>query len=106
MATFASGKHSIALCDVCGFQFKLTELKPTYIRAKPTGLKTCATCFDPDHPQNFVGMQDMSDPQAVRQPRPDNSLPEIRGIVVPVYGTGAAGFVACSGAIGKVAVTT
>jgi hypothetical protein len=74
MATqFASGRHSIAECDVCGFRFKLSELKKVVIKAKVTGIKACPTCWDKDHPQLMLGVYPINDPQAVREPRPDNS---------------------------------
>lgn len=34
----------------------------------------CPECWEPDHPQNMQGMYVVEDPQAVRNPRPDNSL--------------------------------
>jgi len=68
---FASAKHSIAECDVCGFRFKLTELKPLVIKTKNTNILACLACWTPDQPQLQVGMYPVVDPQAVRNPRPD-----------------------------------
>ena len=31
---FASGKHSIAMCDICGFQFKLKKLRSQVVKTK------------------------------------------------------------------------
>jgi len=72
-AQFASAKYAIADCDRCGFQYKLKTLKEIYIRAKKTNILVCITCWEPDQPQNFVGMYPISDPQALRNPRPDTS---------------------------------
>ena len=66
---FASGKHSIAQCDRCGFRFKLKQLKFEVIKTKLYQLKVCPECWDPDQPQLLLGMYPVDDPQAVRQPR-------------------------------------
>lgn len=71
---FASDKIAIAYCDVCGFEYKLKTLKPLVVNGQVTGLKACTTCWDPDHPQLQVGKYPVSDPQALRAPRPDTSL--------------------------------
>jgi hypothetical protein len=73
---FSSGKNSIAECDVCGFRYKLTQLKPLTIKTKITNILACPECWDPDHPQLQLGMYPVEDPQAVRNPRPDNSYYE------------------------------
>ena len=70
---FASGKNSIATCDRCGFQFKLTELRKEIIKTKNYNLLVCKTCWDPDQPQLQLGMYPVDDPQGVRDPRPDLS---------------------------------
>lgn len=73
---FTTGKHAIAECDRCGFRYKLKELKDTTVNDKQTGLKVCPTCWEDDHPQNKQGRYPVNDPQAVENPRPDNSVPE------------------------------
>jgi hypothetical protein len=70
---FASGKNSIAICDRCGFQFKLTSLKKEVIKTKLYNLMVCPTCWDPDQPQLQLGMYPVDDPQAVRNPRKDTT---------------------------------
>ena len=70
---FASGKHSIAMCDRCGQQFKLKKLKMEVIKTKLYQLKVCEECWDPDHPQLQLGMYPVDDPQGVRQPRKDTT---------------------------------
>lgn len=70
---YASAKHSIAECDICGQRYKLTELKKVTIKTKLTNIKACPECWDPDHPQLRLGMYPVNDPQAVREPRPDIS---------------------------------
>ena len=44
--TYATGKYALALCDRCGFRYKLLELRKEW-----TGLKVCDSCFEPKHPQ-------------------------------------------------------
>jgi len=70
---YASGKYAIAECDRCGQRYKLKELKKEVIKTKLFNIKVCPECWDPDHPQLHLGMYPVSDPQAVREPRPDVS---------------------------------
>jgi hypothetical protein len=70
---FASGKNSIAICDRCGFQFKLTGLRKEVIKTKTYNLLVCDSCWDPDQPQLQLGMYPVDDPQAVRNPRRDST---------------------------------
>lgn len=106
MGNYAAGKYAIGLCDVCGFQYDLNELRPTYVRGRMTGIYSCFTCYDPDHPQNFVGMQKILDPQALKTPRPDPSLAAIRAIIVPVSYYSDSGYTSCSTYVGNVTVVT
>ena len=75
---FTSGKNSIADCDRCGFQFKLSQLRKLTIRTNNTEIKVCKECWEPDHPQNMQGMYPVDDPQAVQNPRPDKNLEQQR----------------------------
>jgi hypothetical protein len=70
---FASGKKAIAECDVCGFRYKLKELKQLVIKTKNVNILACPTCWNPDQPQLQLGMYPVDDPQALRTPRRDNS---------------------------------
>lgn len=70
---YASGKHSIAECDRCGFRYKLKELRKLTIKTKQVSIKVCQTCWEMDHPQLQLGMYPVNDPQAVREPRKDLS---------------------------------
>ena len=70
---FATGKIAIAICDRCGFQFRLRNLKEEIIKTKRYNILVCQECWDPDQPQLQLGMYPVDDPQAVRNPRPDNS---------------------------------
>ena len=70
---FASAKRAIAICDRCGFQYKLKKLKALIIKSKNTHLMVCPECWEKDHPQNKLGEVVVTDPQAIRNPRPDNA---------------------------------
>ena len=73
---YTTNKNTIADCDVCGFQHKLKDLKDLYVRRTNTHIKACPECWNPDQPQNMQGMYPVEDPQAVRNPRPDQSFNE------------------------------
>jgi hypothetical protein len=70
---FASGKHAIAECDICGQRYKLKELRKLTIKTKQVSIKACPECWNPDQPQLSLGMYPIDDPQALREPRPDTS---------------------------------
>jgi hypothetical protein len=70
---FASGKRAIAMCDRCGGQFKLKDLKTEVIKQRKYELLVCSECFDPDHPQLMLGTFPVDDPQALRNPRRDTT---------------------------------
>ena len=68
---FASAQRAIAICDICGFQYKLRELRQLIVKGDKTELKACPECWNPDQPQNMLGEFPVDDPQAVRDPRSD-----------------------------------
>jgi hypothetical protein len=70
---FASGKIAIAICDRCGFQFRLRELRELIIKTKQVNILVCKSCWEPDQPQLQLGMYPVDDPQALRNPRKDNT---------------------------------
>lgn len=70
---FASGKIAIAMCDRCGFRFRLRDLQKLIVKTKQVNLLVCQECWDPDHPQLQLGMYPVDDPQALRNPRRDTT---------------------------------
>jgi hypothetical protein len=70
---FANGKNAIAICDRCGFQFKLSLLRKEVVKQKINNTLVCPTCWDPDQPQLLLGQTPVSDPQALRNPRRDTT---------------------------------
>lgn len=89
---FASGRHSISECDRCGFRYKLNQLKKLVIKTKNVSIKVCPECWEPDQPQLQLGMwaNQVVDPQAVREPRPDVSytVSGTSGLQIQPSGTG------------------
>ena len=77
--TYAVGKRAKAICDRCGFEYKLNQLKEEW-----NGLKTCPTCFEPKHPQ-LEPLPHVIDPEALYKPRPSQDVGVGEGFVVVVY---------------------
>ena len=82
---FANGAKSFGFCDVCGFRFPLKRLKNLVVKTKQTQTKACPECWVPDHPQLQLGMYPVSDPQAIRDPRPDTNTWYASGVNVNGY---------------------
>ena len=108
---FASAQNAIAICDICGFQYKLRELRQLIVKGNKTNLKACPECWNPDQPQNRLGEFPVDDPQAVRDPRSDAAeLAASRAHIQPinpslVLGAGQIGQVVIVGAINALVVT-
>lgn len=71
---FTQGKRAISECDRCGQRYKLKQLKELIVRTRNINILVCPQCWDPDHPQLKQGMYPVEDPQALRRPRPDQTL--------------------------------
>lgn len=78
--TFAVGKRAWGVCDRCGFRALLSKLKSEAVAGRRLTNRVCPSCFDPDHPQNWQGRYPVYDPQALRDPRPDNGIQASRDI--------------------------
>ena len=102
---FASAKKAIALCDVCGFQYKLKELRNLVVKGRDTDLKACPECWNPDNPQLNLGETPVHDPQALRDPRPDsNQFAASRAQIIPVRSVVDSGGTIGTGFIGQATV--
>lgn len=62
---YTNGKFALGICDQCGFQFFLNQLKKEW-----TGFKVCQECYEPKHPQ-LEPKRGINEPIALRDPRPD-----------------------------------
>jgi len=114
MARYSAAVNAIAICDVCGFQYRLRQLHNLVRKGKETNIKACPECWNPDHPQLHLGEFEIEDPQAVRNPRPDSAELEVSRDIQwgwnPVGLNGNDGLtpdnLESSGAVGTVTVTT
>lgn len=70
---FANGAKAFGYCDVCSFRYDLKKLKNLVVKTKQTQIRACTACWTPDHPQLQLGMYPVSDPIAIRDPRPDTN---------------------------------
>lgn len=95
MATqFASSQKALGVCDVCGFTFRLRELRNLIEKGRNTNLKACRECWNPDQPQLRLGEFPVNDPQALRDPRPDsNQYAQSRALILPMKSVVGTGFV-------------
>lgn len=73
---YASAKFARALCDRCGFEYKLLDLKKEW-----NNLKTCPECFELKHPQ-LEPTPAISDPEALYEPRPNNDVEVGEGYIL------------------------
>ena len=73
---YAVGKFALGLCDRCGFEYKLNDLKKEW-----NSLKTCPECFEPKAPQ-LEPTPVVNDPEALYNPRPNNDKEVGEGFVV------------------------
>jgi hypothetical protein len=111
MARFATGKYAFGFCDRTGFRYKLKDLVPQVRAGRMTGLMVGRDMLDEDQPQNFLGrLGDYTDPEALRDPRPDTSENASRRLFAfdPV-GSGNAntsGNLVARASVGSVTVTT
>ena len=78
MSSYASGKHAFGFCDRTGFRYKLRDLVPQIEDGRPNGMLVGRDVLDVDNPQWRLGMINMSDPQALRDPRPDGGFHQSR----------------------------
>jgi len=104
MGPYAKGSKAWGICDKTGFRYKLTDLVYEYNNGQRTGLRVGRDVADPDQPQNFVGRLRISDPMALRDPRPDANTAEARGL----FGWRPVGhpLTQIQGAVGTVTVVT
>ena len=71
MATFATGKYAVAICDRCGQQYKFLQLRKEW-----NGLQVCPECFESKHPQLDPSYH-AADAQALPFARPAREEPVI-----------------------------
>ena len=78
MSIYASGKYAFGYCDITGFRYKLSDLVPLIRDGRDTGLRVGYDHLDVDNPQYELGRMSITDPQAIRNPRPPRALADSR----------------------------
>lgn len=77
---YARGKKSRGCCDRCGKAVRYGTLKTETVRGVQTYKYVCRQCWDPDHPQNWVGSNPVADAEALEHARPDQGEAEQRSL--------------------------
>jgi len=75
---FASGRYAWGNCDRCGIRARLLSLRVEFVLGRQINIRTCETCYDPDHPQNHLPKYVQNDAQALREARPDTGAMQSR----------------------------
>ena len=88
MAKFASGKHAFAISDRSGQRYLYRDMKREW-----NGLLVGPDEYEEKHPQ-LGPFRKVSDPQALREPRPEANLTQERAIQ---HGFDPVGFAGISG---------
>lgn len=79
MSSFASEKRAPGICDRCGLRYPLRRMKSESIAGAKVSNRVCRTCWDMDHPQNFLGRVRIVERQGLKDPRPDTGeLAQVR----------------------------
>ena len=78
MSKNASGKYAFGYCDITGLTYKLSDLVPLIRDGRDTGLRVGYDQLDVDNPQYELGRMSITDPQALRNPRPPRALADSR----------------------------
>jgi hypothetical protein len=102
MSDFAKGKKAFGFCDRTGFRYPLKDLVEQWENGKPNGLLVGRDMVDQDHPQLRLGDVDASDPQSLRNPRPDKELAASRALTS--WNPVGLGGLKMTGHVGKVKV--
>lgn len=71
MSQFAIGKLAYGFCERCGLRYDLREFKAEMVKGNSKNNRVCPDCWDPDHPQNFIGTYRIEDPQGLKRPVPE-----------------------------------
>lgn len=112
--SFAKGKHAYGICDRTGFRYPLKDLRNQIKDQKRTGLLVGKDVLDKDQPQLQLGRLRLNDPEALRNPRPQNDLEASRGLFGfnPIggwnsaYGDSSLSNMVLKGNIGNLKITT
>jgi len=104
VGAYASGKYAFGFCDLTGFRYPIKQLVPQIVNGRPTGFLVGKDVNSPDQPQLKLGRIRMNDPQALRNPRPDQSLDESR-VLSSIDPVGQVGL-GMTSSVGRITVST
>tara|TARA_S200002703_G_scaffold132982_1_gene120989 strand:- start:29 stop:334 length:306 start_codon:yes stop_codon:yes gene_type:complete len=99
MGRFASGKFAYGISDRSGFRYKLNDMKREW-----TGMLVGSDEFETKQPQ-LEPRRKVSDPQALKDARPDREEPLTVFVGVPTVAGPAFRPVLANGQVGTVTVT-
>lgn len=85
MAQYAKGSRAYGICDITGFRYRLREMKRTW-----DGLLVGPDQWSPKHPQ-LTPVKQVQDPQALKNPRPQEKDDNSAFLVYTNYGDGLIG---------------
>ena len=75
--SYALGKFSYGVCDRCWFRTRYLKMQREW-----TGFKVCSECYEPKNPQ-LEPPAHPTDPESLRQPRPEIPLPQSQlGVII------------------------
>jgi len=80
MSIYAKASKAFGFCDRTGFRYPLKDLVRQIEDGTWNGLLVGRDVVDQDQPQLKLGEVDANDPQTLRNPRPDKSLADSRGL--------------------------
>ena len=100
MAKYATGKKAYGISDRSGFRYRLRDMKKEW-----NGSLVGPDEYEPKQPQLFPS-PNVSDPQAIRNARPDRVEPLVVSVGVPLVEQKQFIPVKASGQVGNVEVST
>ncbi len=80
MPLYLHPRQRPGICDRCRQRYPYDTLREEYVRGKGVGNLVCQTCWDDDHPQNWVGSIPVGDKQSIEDARPEPGLEESRSL--------------------------
>jgi len=100
MARFASGKNAYGISDRSGFRYRLNDMRKEW-----TGMLVGKDEWEQKHPQ-LLPRRDVTDAQALKDPRPDRIEPMAVYVGVPTVEQPSAKAVRGIAKVGAVGVST
>jgi|TARA_R100000656_G_C3933493_1_gene125326 hypothetical protein len=100
MAKYALGKNAYGISDRSGFRYRLHRMRKEW-----TGMLVGFDEYEPKHPQ-LGPVRKFSDPQALKNPRPDRVEPVVIYVDTPLLSEKTFTPIRAYAVLGQVTVTT